>query len=39
MHAYKKNVVVPDLEIRSVSPLGMYIYIYIYIHIYIYIYT
>ena len=28
MHAYKKNVILPDLKIRSVGPLGVYIYIY-----------
>ena len=36
MHAYKKNVTFPDLKIRSVGPLGIYIYIYIYIIVYIY---
>ena len=38
MHAYNKNVIFPDLKIRSVGPLGTYIYIYIYIYIYTYIY-
>ena len=31
MHAYtQEHIVVPDLKIRSVGPLGVCIYIYIY---------
>ena len=48
MQAYKDNVILPDLKIRSVGPLGtyterererVYVYVYVYIVVYIHMYV